>query len=332
MILSVRDLSVGFRARGRDLVAVDRLSFEVAEGESFVIIGESGSGKSLTGMSIVGLQPPNAFVSGSIRFRGTELLGRPDAELRKVRGKDIGLIYQDPLGSLNPVWPVGDQIAEAITAHGLGNRAAARRRAVELLDRVHIPDPARVAAAYPHEISGGMRQRAMIAMALAAGPSLLIADEPTTALDVTIKAQMLELITELRREFSLTVVLITHDMGVVAEIADRIMVMYAGRIAEIGPADAIMQRPSHPYTAALMLSAMISEADAKADLNAIEGTAPALTGFPAGCRFHPRCPRAADDCRVAQPPLRANGAVSLACHHPLAGIEGFGGAGLEAVS
>jgi oligopeptide/dipeptide ABC transporter ATP-binding protein len=177
-----------------------------------------------------------------------------------------------------------------------------------------------------------MRQRAMIAMALAAGPSLLIADEPTTALDVTIKAQMLELITELRREFSLTVVLITHDMGVVAEIADRIMVMYAGRVAEIGPADAIMQRPSHPYTAALMLSAMISEADAKADLNAIEGTAPPLTGFPPGCRFNPRCPRAADDCRVAQPPLRASGAVSLACHHPLAGIEGFGGAGLEAVS
>ncbi|HEV7254364.1 MAG TPA: ABC transporter ATP-binding protein [Mesorhizobium sp.] len=318
MILSVRDLAVSFRRDGQELTAVDHISFDVAEGETFIIIGESGSGKSLTGMSIAGLQPQAASVSGSITFKGRELLNRPDAELRRVRGREVGLIYQDPLGSLNPVWPVGDQIAEALTAHGLLGRAEAARRAVEMLDRVHIPDPRRVAQAYPHEISGGMRQRAMIAMALAASPSLLIADEPTTALDVTIKAQMLELLSELKRELSLTVVLITHDMGVVAEVADRILVMYAGRIAEIGDADAIMQRPSHPYTAALMASAMISEARPKQDLDAILGGAPGLGAFPSGCRFHPRCARARDDCSRVDPPRRPWGAVELACHHPVA--------------
>jgi oligopeptide/dipeptide ABC transporter ATP-binding protein len=321
MILSVRDLAIGFRRPGRDLVAVDHISFDVAQGETFVIIGESGSGKSLTGMSIAGLQPQAAFATGSIRFKDRELLNRPDAELRRIRGREIGLIYQDPLGSLNPVWPVGNQIAEALTAHGLASGAEADRRAVEMLDRVRIPDPQRVARAYPHEISGGMRQRAMIAMALAAGPSLLIADEPTTALDVTIKAQMLELLAELRRELSLTIVLITHDMGVVAEIADRILVMYAGRIAEIGPADAIMRRPSHPYTAALMTSAMISEATPKHDLNAIVGVAPGLGAFPPACRFHPRCPKVQADCRTVEPLQRALGEVELACHHPVTAAD-----------
>ncbi|XHM74834.1 ABC transporter ATP-binding protein (plasmid) [Mesorhizobium sp. ANAO-SY3R2] len=318
MILSVRDLSVGFRLPGRELVAVDRISFDVEQGESFVIIGESGSGKSLTGMSIAGLQPQTSFASGSIRFKDRELLNRPDAELRRIRGREIGLIYQDPLGSLNPVWPIGDQIAEALSAHGLASGKQAAMRAVALLERVRIPDPARVANAYPHEISGGMRQRAMIAMALAAGPSLLIADEPTTALDVTIKAQMLELLAELRRELSLTIILITHDMGVVAEVADRILVMYAGRIAEIGEADTVMRNPSHPYTAALMTSAMISEATPKHDLNAIIGGAPALGAFPQGCRFHPRCPGAQADCNVVEPKMGAHGAVQLACHHPIA--------------
>jgi len=317
MILSVRDLSIGFRRPGGDLPAVDKISFDVREGETFVIIGESGSGKSLTGMSIAGLQPATSVTSGSIRFKERELLNRPDAELRRMRGREIGLIYQDPLGSLNPVWPVGDQIAEALRAHGLASGAAAARRAVEMLDRVRIPDPARVATAYPHEISGGMRQRAMIAMALIAGPSLLIADEPTTALDVTIKAQMLELLAELQREMALTIILITHDMGVVAEVADRILVMYAGRVAEIGDADAIMRTPSHPYTAALMTSAMISEAEPKQQLNAIVGVAPGLGSFPAGCHFHPRCPLAQDDCRSFVPPLRRLGDVALACHHPV---------------
>jgi oligopeptide/dipeptide ABC transporter ATP-binding protein len=294
MILSVREFSTGFRQGGESLVAVDGISFDVEQGETFVIIGESGSGKSLTGMSIAGLQPTTAFVSGSIRFKDREMLKQPDAELRKLRGTEIGLIYQDPLSSLNPVWPIGDQIAETLTAHGLAGRAEARKRAVEMLERVRIPDPRRVASAYPHEISGGMRQRVMIAMALVAGPSLLIADEPTT-----------------------TIVLITHDMGVVAEVADRILVLYAGRIAELGPADDIMLQPSHPYTAALMTSAMISQTPAKQDLNAIIGGAPGLGSFPTGCRFHPRCPRAQDDCRTIMPPRRKFGTVELACHHPI---------------
>lgn len=317
MILSVRDLRVGFRRPGRDLVAVDGISFDVEKGETFVIIGESGSGKSLTGMSIAGLQPPTAFVSGSIRFDGRELLNRRDAELRRMRGREIGLIYQDPLSSLNPVWPIGDQIAEGLRAHGLARGREARERAVAMLERVRIPDPLRVAAAYPHEISGGMRQRAMIAMALVAGPSLLIADEPTTALDVTIKAQMLDLLAELREQLGLTIVLITHDMGVVAEVADRILVMYAGRVAEIGPADVVMQEPSHPYTAALMTSAMISESAPKAELDAIRGSAPAIDAFPQACRFHPRCSKERADCRTVEPPLRQLGEVALACHHPL---------------
>lgn len=319
MILSVRDLRIAFRPGERELVAVDGISFDVEEGEVFVIIGESGSGKTLTGMSIMGLLPAGARAAGSIRFKGAELLNRPESELRRVRGKDIGVVYQDPLGAMNPVWPVGDQIAEALTAHGLAEPRSAARRAVELLERVHIPDPTRVAKAYPHEISGGMRQRAMIAMALACGPSLLIADEPTTALDVTIKAQVLDLLAELKRELSLTIILITHDMGVVAELADRILVMYAGKAAEIGTADSIMTRPCHPYSQALMLSATMSEAPAKADLRAIAGSAPTLNAFPPGCRFHPRCPSAQDDCRAAVPPLRPFGDVTLACHHPIGG-------------
>jgi oligopeptide/dipeptide ABC transporter ATP-binding protein len=317
MILSVKDLRIWFGEPGAELTAVEGLSFEVAEGEIFAVIGESGSGKSLTGMSILGLAPATAKAAGSIRFMGREVLNRPESELRRLRGREIGIVYQDPLGSMNPVWPVGDQIAEALRAHGLADRPTAARRAVELLERVHIPDPRRVARAYPHEISGGMRQRAMIAMALACGPKLLIADEPTTALDVTIKAQVLELLAELRREMALTIVIITHDMGVVAELADRILVMYAGKAAEIGAADVIMHHPSHPYTQALMLSAMMSETAPKQALKAIEGTAPMLHAYPPGCRFHPRCPFAEADCRQQVPLLRLHGEVALACHHPL---------------
>jgi oligopeptide/dipeptide ABC transporter ATP-binding protein len=313
VILSVRDLRVAFGA----LRAVDGLSFGVNPGEVFVIIGESGSGKSLTGMSVMGLLPPRATASGSIRFDGAEILNCPEADLRRLRGPAIGVVYQDPLSAMNPVWPVGEQIAEVLRAHRLAGRRVAARRAVEMLDRVHIPDPARVARSFPHELSGGMRQRAMIAMALACGPRLLIADEPTTALDVTIKAQVLELLAELRRELALTIVLITHDMGVVAELADRILVMYAGRAAEIGSAGSVMGRPSHPYTEALMLSAMIAEAPAKTDLRAIVGTAPALDARPGGCRFHPRCPRAQADCRDREPELRSYRDVLIACHHPV---------------
>ncbi len=317
MILSVSDLRIWFGEPGAELAAVDGLGFEVEEGEIFAVIGESGSGKTLTGMSVVGLAPATARASGSIRFRGREMLNRPEAELRRIRGREIGIVYQDPLGSMNPVWPVGEQIAEALRAHGLADHRKAARRAVELLERVHIPDAARVAKAYPHEVSGGMRQRAMIAMALACGPKLLIADEPTTALDVTIKAQILDLLAELRRDMALTVIIITHDMGVVAELADRILVMYAGRAAEIGAADTIMRRPAHPYTRALMLSAMMSQGEPKRELPAIQGTAPMLNAFPEGCRFHPRCPLATADCRRSVPALRPHGPVRLACHHPL---------------
>ena len=316
MILEVSDLRVGFgRGEGRR-DAVDGVSFSVEPGEFFLVIGESGSGKSLTGGAIVGLNPPGASVSGSVRFEGRELLGQPERVLRRVRGRDIGVVYQNPLGAMNPVWPVGDQIAEAVRIHrGLDRRRAASR-AVELLERVHIPDPQRVAQAYPHEISGGMRQRAVIAMALACDPKLLIADEPTTALDVTIKAQILDLLAELRRDMNLSVMLITHDMGVVAELADRVLVMYAGRVAEIGPAAAILSQPAHPYAEALMLSGL-SEAPFKTPLEAIPGSAPSIENRPAGCRFHPRCPKAEDDCRRVQPPLRPVRSTLAACHHPL---------------
>jgi oligopeptide/dipeptide ABC transporter ATP-binding protein len=237
--------------------------------------------------------------------------------LQQIRGKKIGVVYQDPLSSMNPVWPIGVQIGETLRLHGLANRRMASRRAIELLDLVRVPDPRRVAEAYPHEISGGMRQRAMIAMALACEPSLLIADEPTTALDVTIKAQVLELLAELRRKMSLTVMLITHDMGVVAELADRILVMYAGRVAEVGTAEDIMTSPAHPYTQALLNCASISQTPFKSQLNVIGGFAPTLTARPEGCYFNPRCPHAQPDCVAQQPSLRPLRSSLAACHHPL---------------
>ena len=317
MILEVRDLRVRFGHGAGARNAVDGVSFDVAEGEFFLVIGESGSGKSLTGGAIVGLNPSGAAVSGSVRFKGRELVGQPERVLRRVRGREIGIVYQNPLSAMNPVWPIGDQVAETLLVHGVTDRRRAAIRAVELLERVHIPDPGRVAQAYPHEISGGMRQRAVIAMALACDPTLLIADEPTTALDVTIKAQMLDLLVELRRDMNLSVMLITHDMGVVAQVADRVLVMYAGRVAEVGPVEQILSRPTHPYTEALMLSGGLSEAPFKAPLQAIPGAAPPLENRPAGCRFHPRCRKAEDDCRTRVPELRPIQVTLAACHHPL---------------
>ena len=320
MMLEVKGLTVSFRGRDGDLTAVDGIDFAVEEGETFVIIGESGSGKSLTGMSVVGLTPEGAIVDGSIRFAGREVVGQPDRVMRKVRGREIGIVYQDPLGALNPVHRIGDQIAEAMTTHGIASGKEAVTRAVDLLRAVRIPDPERVARYYPHEISGGMRQRAVFAMALACRPKLLIADEPTTALDVTIKAQVLDLMRELQDEFSLTVLLITHDMGVVAEVADRILVMYAGAVAEVGPADLLMDRPAHPYTSVLLASAMVSEAEPQSELQVVPGGTPALGQMPDGCRFHPRCPRATDLCRRDEPKLREIGGAQVACHHPLTEI------------
>jgi oligopeptide/dipeptide ABC transporter ATP-binding protein len=317
MILEVRDLSVSFSRDANGPRAVDGVSFDVEEGEFFLIIGESGSGKSLTGGAIVGLNPPEARHRGSILFKGREVLNLREAEMRRLRGDQIGIVHQNPLSAMNPVWRVGDQIAESLIVHGKADPARAAVRAVDLLERVHIPDPARVARAYPHEISGGMRQRAMIAMALACGPSLLIADEPTTALDVTIKAQMLELFAELRHESALAILLITHDMSVVARLADRVLVMYAGKVAEIGSADAVLNQPAHPYTRALMLSGAMSQAPFKSVLPAIPGSAPPLDARPSGCRFNPRCPRAEQDCRSVVPEPRRLGGGVAACHHPL---------------
>jgi oligopeptide/dipeptide ABC transporter ATP-binding protein len=314
-MLQIRDLSVSFGRRR----AVDGVSFDVEEGEFFLVIGESGSGKSLTGEAVLGLNPSGSARSGSIRFKGREVLDLPERELRRLRGDQIGIVYQNPLSAMNPVIRVGDQIAESIIVHGKGSGRAAATRAVELLERVHIPDPARVAQAFPHEISGGMRQRAMIAMALACGPSLLIADEPTTALDVTIKAQILELFAELRRERSLTIMLITHDMGVVTQLADRVLVMYAGKVAEVGPVETVMNQPAHPYTKALMLSGAMSEAPFKSILQVIPGAAPTLDARPPGCRFNPRCAYAQDDCRTTMPSLRPIAGSLAACHHPLVG-------------
>lgn len=316
-MLNVRDLVVSFD--DGQLMAVDGVSFAVIKGETFVIIGESGSGKSLTGMSIVGLGPQTAKVSGSIKFDGQEMVAASEANLRKIRGREIGIVYQDPLGALNPMHRIGDQIAESLRVHRLASGSKAMERAIELLERVRIPDPSRVAYMYPHQISGGMRQRAVFAMALACRPRLLIADEPTTALDVTIKAQVLDLIRDLQAEFDLTTLLITHDMGVVAEIADRILVMYAGRVAEIGPADQLMDRPSHPYTSVLLQTAIISEAAPRSKLPVVPGGTPALDDMPEGCRFHPRCPHASDICRKTVPPLHSAGSTQVACHHPLTG-------------
>ena len=321
-MLEVENLTVSFTGRDGRAVAVDGISFTVAEGETFVIIGESGSGKSLTGMAIAGLTPEGASVGGSIRFAGRDIVGLPDAAMRRVRGREIGIIYQDPLGALNPVHTVGDQIAEALRVQGLARGREAMEAAVALLDRVRIPDPARVAAAYPHQISGGMRQRAVIAMAVACSPKLLIADEPTTALDVTIKAQVLDLLRELKAGMSLTTLLITHDMGVVAEVADRILVMYAGTVVEVGPAQALMDHPAHPYTSVLLASAMMAEAEPQTELVVVPGGTPPLGAMPSGCRFNPRCPLATDRCRAEVPVLRPVGGGEAACHHPLTDTEG----------
>ncbi len=301
------------------LIAVDGVSFNVAKGETFVIIGESGSGKSLTGMSIVGLGPQTAKVAGSITLDGHQMIAASEAQLRNIRGRETGIVYQDPLGALNPLHRIGDQIAESLRVHQLASGPKAMERAIELLERVLIPDPSQVAHMYPHQISGGMRQRAVFAMALACRPRLLIADEPTTALDVTVKAQVLDLMRDLQTEFDLTTLLITHDMGVVAEIADRILVMYAGRVAEIGPVDQLMDRPSHPYTSVLLQTAMISEAAPRSKLPVVPGGTPALNDMPQGCRFHPRCPRASDICRKIVPALQSAGSIQVACHHPLTG-------------
>ncbi len=305
-LLSARGLRVGFATEAGVLQAVDGVSFNLAAGEVLAIVGESGSGKSVTAQTILGLtRSANARIEGSVQLGDAELLDASEDELRRVRGERIGMVFQDPMTSFNPVYRVGAQIVEAIRAHRDDvSGAEGRARAVELLDAVGIADAERRVDDYPHEFSGGMRQRAMIAMALALEPEVLIADEPTTALDVTIQAQILRLLEELNRERDLATILITHDLGVVAEVADRVLVMYAGRIVEEGTLDEIFYDPQHPYTWGLLGSLSRIDRPRPRRLPQIQGAPPSLLDLPAGCSFRPRCPHEFGQC-AELPPLKA---------------------------
>ena len=298
-LLSVKGLSTSFGSA----TVVDRVSFDLAAGEVLGIVGESGSGKSVTALSIMRLiAHPGRISTGSVHFEGEDLLAKSEAEMRKIRGARISMIFQEPMTSLNPVFTIGDQIMETLRQHQGMDRAAARRRAVDLLKLVEIPSAERRVDEYPHQLSGGMRQRVMIAIALACSPKLLIADEPTTALDVTIQAQILDLLRGLQKELGMAVVLITHDLGVVAEFVQRVIVMYAGRVAETGPVGGLFRTPQHPYAEGLLQS--VPQLDHVVDrLPAIEGSIPSPHDFPPGCRFHPRCKYAKTPCTVIEPKL-----------------------------
>ncbi|WP_219412726.1 ABC transporter ATP-binding protein [Pseudonocardia nigra] len=304
-VLEVNDLDISFPSEAGRVHAVRGLSYQVAPGEVLGIVGESGSGKSVSSMAVMGLLPPQARVSGSIRFRGTELLGKPDSELSRIRGRQVSMIFQDPLSALTPVYTVGDQVAEAVLVHGgkSVSKQQAAKRAVELLDLVGIPKAAERAKAFPHEFSGGMRQRVVIAMAIANDPDLIIADEPTTALDVTVQAQVLEVLKTAGEVTGASLVMITHDLGVVAGIADRVMVMYAGRTVETGAVDDIYRHPRMPYTVGLLGSIPRVDVEAREKLVPIEGQPPSMVRLPVGCPFHPRCPLAIDECRDGEPDL-----------------------------
>jgi oligopeptide/dipeptide ABC transporter ATP-binding protein len=317
-LLKVRNLQTHFPTRAGLVRAVDGVTFHIDSGELLGVVGESGCGKSITALSIMRLiSPPGKIVGGEIIFDGKNLLKLSDAEMRQIRGDDIAMIFQDPMTSLNPVFTVGEQIAEALRLHRKLSRKAAREAAIQAMREVSIPDPARRVDDYPHQLSGGMRQRVMIAMALACDPKLLIADEPTTALDVTIQAQILELLDELRRSRELAVLLITHDLGVVAEVADRVAVMYTGRIVEESLVEELFARPKHPYTEGLLRSVpKLTAADVakKERLETIEGTVPSPTNLPPGCHFAPRCPHRMPRCTEEEIPLYdLEGGVKVRC-------------------
>ena len=317
-ILAIEQLAVQFATPDGPLDAVNEFSLTVHAGECIGIVGESGAGKSQSFLAIMGLLATNATVGGSAKLEGSELLNRPAAELNQVRGVRIAMIFQDPMTSLTPHIKVGEQIAESLIEHRGVSRAAARARALELLQRVHVSDAERRLDQYPHELSGGMRQRVMIAIALACDPVMLIADEPTTALDVTIQAQILGLLAELKREQGTAMVLVTHDLGVVAGVADRVAVMYGGRIVELGDVRSVLKTPSHPYTEALLRSMPRVDEPADDPLVAIEGQPPNPRRLPVGCAFHPRCRYVDDLCRRERPALTAHaGGISVACHHPV---------------
>jgi peptide/nickel transport system ATP-binding protein len=322
-LLEVRDLRVHFPTPDGVVKAVDGVSFRVERGETLGVVGESGSGKSVTFLTIMGLiTRKEARIEGEVIFRGDNLLEWSQDQMRLVRGKGMSMVFQDPMTSLHPYYKVGDQIAEAVRAHTKVSKQAARARAVDMLREVGIPRPETRARQYPHEFSGGMRQRAMIAMALSLNPDLLIADEPTTALDVTVQAQILDLIDRLKKEFNASVVIITHDLGVVAEHCKDIMVLYAGRVAEYGDRNDIYHGAHHPYTWGLMQSISRIDLPKTERLRPIKGMPPSLIFVPPGCPFHPRCPYVMDVCRVEVPPLlSADGKHSSACHLPLAEKE-----------
>jgi peptide/nickel transport system ATP-binding protein len=304
-LLDVRGLTVRFPTSDGVVQAVSDVSYSLSRGETLGVVGESGSGKSVSNLAVMGLlNRQRTAISGEVDFLGRNLLTLPAAELRKIRGKDIAMVFQDPFACLHPMYRVGWQIAEAVLAHADVGKAKAWERAVELLDHVGIPNAKSRARDYPHQFSGGMRQRAMIAMALVHNPAILICDEPTTALDVTVQAQIIELIEEVKREFNIGVVLVTHDLGVIAETANSVMVMYAGRIMEYGPAKQIFEHPQHPYTWGL-LDSMPSVERRLAALVPIEGSPPSLLAPPNGCPFHPRCRYRFEPCPVERPPLDA---------------------------
>lgn len=315
-IVSVRDLSVTFVGSGRRVGAVRGIDFDVFPGEVLGVVGESGSGKSVTSLAMMGLLPDTAEVEGSVVVAGKQVVGAREASLRKMRGRDIGIIFQDPMTTLNPVKQVGGQVVEGLRVHDMVPRRDLEARAIDLLTEVQIPDPAKRVEQYPHEFSGGMRQRAVISMAMATRPSVIIADEPTTALDVTVQAKVLDVLKEVQAETNTAVILITHDLGVIAEMADRVIVMYAGRVVETGTVEEIFSDPKHPYTVGLMSS--LPRLDADLDrLVPIPGQPPTPGGLPTGCPFHPRCPIGSDReiCATDEPPLIQVGAGrASACH------------------
>lgn len=305
-VLEITDLRVHFFTDFGTVKAVDGINYTVSPGETLAIVGESGSGKSVSAMAIMGLvPPPGKVVSGRVLFKGQELIDLEEEQLRRLRGNEIAMIFQDPLSSLNPVFKIGRQIGEVLETHEGLSRRAARRRAIDLLELVGIPLPAERVDDYPHQFSGGMRQRAMIAMAISMRPSILIADEPTTALDVTVQAQILELLDTLQKEFQMGLIIITHDLGVVAEYADAVAVMYAGKIAEYSLVDDVYYRPQHPYSIGLMESIARLDRERTERLHPIKGQPPSLIRVPSGCPFHPRCPYVREVCVDQYPDLLA---------------------------
>lgn len=312
-LLEVKNLRVEFPSRHGTLLALDDISFSIAPGEILGVVGESGAGKSLTGAAIIGLlDPPGRVAAGEIRFEGRRIDNLPYEEMRKLRGRHIGAIFQDPLTSLNPLYTVGRQLVETIRTHLPMSATQARERAIGLLQETGISAAQERFDQYPHQFSGGMRQRVVIALALAANPKLIVADEPTTALDVSVQAQIISLLKRLCKDHGAAVMLVTHDMGVIAETCDRVAVMYAGRVAEIGPVQSVIHAPAHPYTAGLM-GAIPAMGEDRENLLQIDGAMPRLTAIPPGCAFNPRCPRVMARCRVERPSLMDAGATRAAC-------------------